>query len=240
MFGKNILLKQEIKPDFAVQSIFHTIQGEGPYAGFPAIFIRLAGCNLKCHFCDTDFMSNIDNRMTVPEIQNTLNEILFEYPNTRLVVITGGEPFRQDLSILIPMIQEELECHVQIETAGTLWHDKFDLMDWEHVDIICSPKTSKVHPRIIEKCMHWKYIVENGETNLTNGLPLTNTQDLVGKKSTVFSGPYNPNFKSMIWIQPCDSPDPIIKAANEKHALYVAMKYGYRFSYQVHKAVNME
>ena len=59
MFGKNPIRKAIFdNADFyEVQEIFLTIQGEGPYAGTPAIFIRLGGCNLACNFCDTEFES---------------------------------------------------------------------------------------------------------------------------------------------------------------------------------------
>jgi len=59
MFGTNPLSKP-IESDglyLEVQDIFSTIQGEGPFAGKPAVFLRLAGCNLRCFFCDTDFES---------------------------------------------------------------------------------------------------------------------------------------------------------------------------------------
>ena len=41
----------------AINSIFYTIQGEGPFAGSPAVFVRLAGCNLQCPMCDTEYTS---------------------------------------------------------------------------------------------------------------------------------------------------------------------------------------
>lgn len=57
MFGNNKI--SNIVPkggDFLeVVKIFHTLQGEGPFAGTPAIFVRLGGCNLQCKFCDTEF-----------------------------------------------------------------------------------------------------------------------------------------------------------------------------------------
>ncbi|MFO1130065.1 MAG: 7-carboxy-7-deazaguanine synthase QueE [Rickettsiales bacterium] len=55
MFGKNKILGIDNSNSLGVVNIFNTIQGEGPYAGMPAIFIRLGGCNLACSFCDTEF-----------------------------------------------------------------------------------------------------------------------------------------------------------------------------------------
>ena len=58
--------KQQLRGDglLAVHSIFYTIQGEGPFAGETAVFVRLAGCNLQCPLCDTDYTS--DRRMVGP------------------------------------------------------------------------------------------------------------------------------------------------------------------------------
>lgn len=57
MFGRNPKLPQEFTDGkvLKVHSIFYTIQGEGPYSGRTAVFIRLSGCNLACSFCDTEF-----------------------------------------------------------------------------------------------------------------------------------------------------------------------------------------
>ena len=59
MFGKNPILppKKTDGKNLDIQEIFATFQGEGIFTGFPAIFIRLGGCNLACQFCDTEFDS---------------------------------------------------------------------------------------------------------------------------------------------------------------------------------------
>ena len=58
MFGKNPIRKPENHDGnfLKIQEIFYTIQGEGIYSGYPAVFVRLGGCNLACKFCDTDFI----------------------------------------------------------------------------------------------------------------------------------------------------------------------------------------
>ena len=80
-----------------VHSIFATIQGEGPFTGHPCVFVRLAGCNLQCPGCDTDYTE--DRRMMqIYEIAESVASVLKASGSTRakvpLVVITGGEPFR--------------------------------------------------------------------------------------------------------------------------------------------------
>lgn len=53
MFGQNTPRRRESGGLLQVQDVFYTIQGEGPFAGRTAVFIRLTGCNLRCWFCDT-------------------------------------------------------------------------------------------------------------------------------------------------------------------------------------------
>src|SRR5690606_21434036 len=99
MFGKNPK-RPPIKGDgstLEVQEIFPTFQGEGVYTGWPAVFIRLGGCNLACHFCDTEFESY--QPMELEEIVQQVIELTGK-THTKLVVITGGEPFRQPIGLL--------------------------------------------------------------------------------------------------------------------------------------------
>jgi len=101
------VLSGEVAPTkLAVASIFGpTIQGEGPFAGQPAIFLRLAGCNrgkkdskAGCSFCDADFRIDNARWMTTQEIIAEIDTLAgtFEGGNTRLLVVTGGEPLLQN------------------------------------------------------------------------------------------------------------------------------------------------
>ena len=117
MFGKNEtepLLKDHDGLSLDVVEVFPTIQGEGPFAGRPATFIRLAGCHLKCSFCDTDFTSN-RALVTVFELGARV-----EKHRHGLVVLTGGEPMRQNI---VPLCEALVAggYTVQIETAGSFW-----------------------------------------------------------------------------------------------------------------------
>ena len=78
--------------DVEIVDIWKTIQGEGPLAGCPSVFIRLAGCNLRCPWCDTDYTSNrkLWRASEVVELVRAIRP-------SGLVVLTGGEPFRQDI-----------------------------------------------------------------------------------------------------------------------------------------------
>ena len=140
MFGNNSKLPFE-KGDgncLKVHSIFETIQGEGPYSGHQAIFIRVSGCNLACKFCDTEF----DNYKAL-EIQYILKKIQSFEQIKPLIVITGGEPFRQNISSLCKLLIMH-DFNVQVETNGTLYLDIPN-----EVELVCSPKISNSRYNII-------------------------------------------------------------------------------------------
>ena len=73
-----------------VAEIFHSLQGEGELTGVPSVFVRSSGCNLRCAWCDTPYASwNPEGEArTVAQIMSAVEQ----YPSTRHVVFTGGEP----------------------------------------------------------------------------------------------------------------------------------------------------
>jgi organic radical activating enzyme len=252
---------------WAVQEVFHTIQGEGPHTGLPAVFVRMRHCNLRCTFCDTDFTSGT--------LEPTTDELLRMIEaaraptaasnSTRLVVITGGEPMLQDLGHLVVPIITQLHMAVQIETAGTVWPESFDSpMMRQYLDmpyyfsIVCSPKTPKVHPSIEQHCQHWKYIVRaEGALSAVDGLPDSGTQPS-GSDAPL----YRPRERALgdprratIWVQPCEEYAVVRQVVNGKdippardanasaraltHAAQIAMNYGHRLSLQTHKLLGL-
>lgn len=239
MFGNNPIRKQDLDAfNLRVQDIFLTLQGEGPLSGLPAVFIRLAGCNLQCHFCDTDFETNYDNMMDVVRIMHQVKTLTRD-TGTKLVVITGGEPMRQNLAGLVAGLSD-MKFAVQIETAGTLWQD--DLVPFladGRLSLVCSPKTPKVHPSIAEWCWHWKYIITAGEVDAVDGLPNKSTQ-VMGAPARIYRPIFPLARDETIWVQPCDAGGNLrLTKSNETAAVAVAIKHGYRLSYQVHKALSL-
>ncbi|RKD27340.1 7-carboxy-7-deazaguanine synthase [Caminicella sporogenes DSM 14501] len=104
-----------------VNEIFLSIQGEGVSTGFPTIFIRFTGCNLRCSFCDTKYSYEDGEEMSVEEIYNEVKK--FKY---KRVCITGGEPLLQeDLSKLLYLLKE---YEVNIETNGSVDLGKYRLL----------------------------------------------------------------------------------------------------------------
>lgn len=260
MFGANEALKQTLDPEgrLFVQEIFYTIQGEGPLAGMPAVFIRLAGCNLRCYFCDTEFSSGMLNPiMSVKEIIESVYSC--SPANCELVVLTGGEPLRQNIYPLVKELQLLL-MKVQIETAGTLWVPGLDALA---PTLVCSPKTSKIHLEVENNCSDYKYIIGHDDLfDPDDGLPITSTQAIKHKamndtpmlmevkipKDGRQTKLYRPvSNMDVIWVQPRDDSGLLFYAeegreSNRKNlelAKQLALKHGYRLSLQQHKLLGL-
>ena len=117
----------------AVMEHFYTIQGEGLYAGHAAYFIRLAGCDVGCVWCDVKESWTVEEKQLML-IDDLVNEVL-KYPG-RLIVITGGEPLMYDLTYLTNALKEN-GFQINIETSGA--YPISGTLDW----ICVSPKKFK-------------------------------------------------------------------------------------------------
>ena len=98
-----------------VSEIFYSLQGEGFLTGVPSVFIRLAGCPLRCKWCDTKYAwdAKAGWDFSVEEIIRTIKK----WPS-RFVVITGGEPMvNLELTELASQLKK-IGKHITIETAG--------------------------------------------------------------------------------------------------------------------------
>ncbi|MFC4242646.1 7-carboxy-7-deazaguanine synthase QueE [Gryllotalpicola reticulitermitis] len=111
-----------------VNEVFRSVQGEGPSSGQPAVFLRLANCNLACVWCDTRFSWDwtlFDPAKERHETRTTelASEIIAELHGINLLVITGGEPQLQQSSILeliTALRVNSPNLRVEIETNGTI------------------------------------------------------------------------------------------------------------------------
>ena len=117
-----------------VSEIFTSFQGEGPYIGTPATFLRLYGCNLNCEWCDTDISTY--EMLSVDDVAEILITQM-EFNNINLLVITGGEPTLQmeEIKRLIKELPEDIR--IQMETNGSI----FEYIP--EIEYVISPKEDK-------------------------------------------------------------------------------------------------
>ncbi len=231
-----------------VQAIFATLQGEGPNAGTPAVFVRLGGCNLACDFCDTEFES-----FAAQSIGKIVDEVIglafppraggfrgesspTHYANDfvetksklrcpppqageahQLVVITGGEPLRQNI---VPLCEALIakNFRVQIETNGTLFRELP-----KEVEIVCSPKNTgqgyaPIRADLLPRVSAFKYLVSASHP-LYRDVPVVSAVP--------------------IYVQPMDEIDAAKNAANREYAKRLALANGYRLSLQLHKILDI-
>jgi 7-carboxy-7-deazaguanine synthase len=232
MFGKNPVVKANLERTGVLRVVngapFFTIQGEGPFAGMAAVFLRLHGCPLRCFFCDTEFSNPTDPELTVTEVANMIEAAAPGW--CRLLVITGGEPVRQNLAALIDIMIHD-GWTIQVETSGILWQDC--LMD---TVIVCSPKTPTIHPKIHEHAHAFKYVIKSGEVDVADGLPMTNTQIEGGIAHRLA----RPRDEADVYLSPMDECDPEKNQRNLAQVAAIAMSYpSYRAGVQLHKLMGL-
>jgi organic radical activating enzyme len=137
---------------YPVVEVFHSIQGEGAWAGVNAVFIRLGGCDVHCGFCDTKESWNADlhPQLTVDDIAETVGRI-----KPAIAVVTGGEPLMHNLDPLTEAIRNH-EIPIHLETSGA--HCKSGNFDW----VTLSPKKFKPpHPSVYAQVQELKIVVSD-------------------------------------------------------------------------------
>lgn len=198
-----------------VNEIFYSLQGEGHYTGTPAVFVRFAGCNLRCWFCDTDFEKGVEMN------EDEIVEAVLQYP-TRYVVITGGEPTLQITASLC----DKLHAHglyLMMETNGTRSLPEGCKVDW----ITCSPKLidveegkRKIATIRLRHIDELKVVFEDSPTQdmaLYEQIPATEYR-----------------------LQPCDTQDPLCnQAILNKTIKYILQHPKWKLSLQTHKILHV-
>lgn len=223
----------------AVHSMFLTLQGEGPFTGHPAVFIRLAGCNLQCPGCDTIYTGPEVQALDAREIVNRAKELAIN-TKVHLVVITGGEPFRQHLTDLCRMLVIS-GFNVQIETNGTLpvseglvGYLSRDLHEFPRTYIIVSPKTGSVHSTIARNAMAYKYVIDHGNVDPNDGLPTSVLGHPVKQRVA------RPPKGVPVYLQPRDHHNKTDNHISQTVAIDNCIQYGYIMQIQTHKVLNLE
>lgn len=248
MFGRNEVAGPMRNDDgsLLVNSIWPTIQGEGPDAGKAAVFLRLSKCNLRCYFCDTEFEKG--ERWDVSRVAADIIREATEGKASpiRLLVITGGEPLLQNIIPLVE-IMNRTGITVQIETAGTLYLeglDRFFAADRSIAGnaIVCSPKTPVIARRLKPLIAALKYIIgeeDANEPSAPDGLPMASTQ-IEGQRVRIYRPDPELSSACQIYVQPLDAQDPIKNSRNGAACAEVAMNHGYRVSFQMHKYLGVD
>tara|TARA_Y100001978_G_scaffold202510_1_gene223912 strand:- start:5216 stop:5812 length:597 start_codon:yes stop_codon:yes gene_type:complete len=119
--------------EYPIVEIFHSVQGEGYHTGIPHVFVRFGNCNLRCEWCDTDFLKY--DVMKIPEIISQIKKF-----DCKRVIFTGGEPTLQDLNTIGSELKKE-GYHLSIETNGTKIVDP--IIDW-----ICVSPKDQLYPNL--------------------------------------------------------------------------------------------
>ena len=110
----------EKQPTAKVAEIFSSIQGEGRWVGSKQVFVRLAGCNLDCAYCDTKIDTSTE--MTADQVANTVKSLLEPEHFHRSISLTGGEPLLAGAKFINSLAQTAAETGLplHLETNGTL------------------------------------------------------------------------------------------------------------------------
>lgn len=168
MFGKNEIVGKKYFENYEentlkVTSVFYTLQGEGPFSGMPAIFIRLSKCNLACKFCDTYFDDG--DILTFDELCRKIHQSIKNYhPNKNvddvlkktILVLTGGEPLLQKNVCGFISKYSQTFRDIQIESNGLVYQEELP----ENTVLVVSPKCMEKSGQPIKYLMPNKKVIE--------------------------------------------------------------------------------
>jgi len=212
---------------YPINEVFYSIQGEGLHVGEPAVFIRLAGCNLDCPFCDTQHTAAVQK--TVGELFNDARNACAEHGVDLLdsrIIVTGGEPLLHADSFFFEAVNCWTHKQVCIETNGTIAPDRRNQLLSKKLDVTISPKT----PPSRQVC-EWLAL---------RARPMTLKLLYIHKERTAFEQMVKDwlGFGFSNWyVQPCMGQD---EEDNTHGAIAWVKKHpGWKLSVQVHKILGI-
>jgi len=194
-----------------INDIFYSLQGEGHNTGRAAVFIRFAGCNLRCSFCDTEF--DTFSEMSDEEILAAISQ----YP-ARFVVLTGGEPTLQVDEAFVELLHQH-GYEVAMESNGT--RPAPQNLDW----LTVSPKVRSEKLEVkSEKLADELKVVFDETTAPESYLSLLTS-----------------HFSPLLFLQPCDTGDAARNEAIVARCVeYIKEHPWWRLSLQTHKLVGFK
>lgn len=204
---------------FRVNEIFYSLQGEGRNTGRAAVFVRFAGCNLKCSFCDTDFDSY--REMTADEIVSAMSS----YP-TRFAVLTGGEPTLQVDEPLIALLHQH-GYEVAMESNGT--RPAPQNLDW----LTVSPKRTG-----LSLSQGWNPQWREPDEIKVVFEEHTRPEDVLQSLSPLSC---EDKERILLYLQPCDTGNKERNAVIMKQCVdYIKEHPQWRLSLQTHKLIGIQ
>ena len=212
-----------------INDIFYSLQGEGSNTGRAAIFIRFAGCNLRCSFCDTEFDSytEMTDDKVISEIKSLTSHLspLTSHPSPLtshlLVVLTGGEPTLQVDEAFVDLLHQH-GYEVAMESNGTRPAPRN--LDW----LTVSPKSLPLSP-------------SEGRGKHPDEIKIVfTTEEEVEQLITTFPLPLE-GARGRLYLQPCDTGDPVRNAEIMQRCVeYIKQHPQWRLSLQTHKLIGIK
>lgn len=195
-----------------INDIFYSLQGEGHNTGRAAVFVRFAGCNLRCSFCDTEF--DTFSEMSDEEILAAISQ----YP-ARFVVLTGGEPTLQVDEAFVELLHQH-GYEVAMESNGT--RPAPQNLDW----LTVSPKEVKGKREDVRgKRLADELKVVFDETTAPES----------------YLSPFTSSLFPLLYLQPCDTGDAARNEAIVARCVeYIKEHPWWRLSLQTHKLVGFK
>ena len=197
---------------FKINEIFYSLQGEGFNTGRAAVFVRFAGCNLRCPFCDTafdDYREMTADAVIADILQLTAKS---QVPKARLVILTGGEPTLQVDEAFVDLLHQH-GFEVAMESNGTRPAPRN--LDW----LTISPKG----PQADNNPDELKIIFDEN----------TDPEKSLASLPSPLS--------SLLYLQPCDTGDAVRNAAIVERCVdYIKAHPQWRLSIQTHKLVGFK
>jgi 7-carboxy-7-deazaguanine synthase len=192
-----------VRDSLRITEIFYSLQGETSRVGIPTVFIRLTGCPLRCHYCDTSYAFTGGNSLT----QNEIVQEVKKYP-TRNVCVTGGEPLAQKNSITLMKVLCDEGYSVSLETSGALDVSLVDRRVIKVIDVK-TPASGEVAKNLWGNFAHLcehdeiKFVICN-ETDYAWAKMILQTYQLTDKYAVLFS-------PSQGQLEACDLADWILR-----------------------------
>jgi len=234
-------IKRDLKTNLSTAG---TVQGEGKYIGEPSLFIRLAGCNLKCKWtsedgfvseCDTSYANEETENNTSLEVEDIIKIIKNNIGSIKHIVITGGEPLLQKEALidLCYQIKKQFNLIITIESNSSISPKGFEgLVDLFSISPKLNNAVLRTTGRMPEYCVQ-EYIdmARNGDTDLQIKFVVSKTSD--DDLIKAFLSDYTSYKQSDIMVMPAGTNMEQLNKTS-KTALEISIKNGWRFTHRLH------